>query len=139
MNKPVPVVIAPLLVVCSERALAPISQVEAAAPVRLSAPALVSARIPEVVVLSVKLPDVELIVLVVPVRSMELPVPALLKRARATVVEALVADRSSTAALPLVTAAAVETVATGVVVAVDETDSTSAAFTSETVEPERVQ
>ena len=57
MNSPVPVVIAPLPVVCRLRVLAPMSQVLAAAPVRLRAPAEVTARVPEVVVLRVSGPE----------------------------------------------------------------------------------
>lgn len=53
---PVPVVMAPLLAVWIESVFAPMSHVEAAAPVRLSAPADVTARVPEVVVRNVSGP-----------------------------------------------------------------------------------
>ncbi len=50
VSKPVPVVIAPLFVVCNDSVLLPMSHVEAAAPVILSAPAEVRLSVPEVVV-----------------------------------------------------------------------------------------
>jgi len=58
VNNPVPVVMAPLPVVCKDKVLLPMSQVEAAAPVRFKAPAEVTARVPEVAVAMVKFPEV---------------------------------------------------------------------------------
>ena len=74
---PLPKVTAPLLVVCTERVLAPMSQVEAAAPVRFSAPAEVSARVPDVVVETVRFPEVESMLLVpAPLSEIAAEVPA---------------------------------------------------------------
>ena len=56
LTVPVPVVMAPLLVVCNERV--PFTfHVLAEAPVRFNAPALVTAKVPDVVVDSVSGPD----------------------------------------------------------------------------------
>lgn len=77
VNRPVPVVMAPPLVVWIERVLAPMSQVEVEAPVKFSAPAEVNARVPEVVVDIVKLPEVESMLLVpTPVREIAALEPA---------------------------------------------------------------
>src|ERR1700676_5146009 len=57
VSRPVPVVMAPLLVVCSDKVLLPMSPVEAAAPAKIKAPAEVIAIVPEVVVDKVNGPE----------------------------------------------------------------------------------
>ena len=69
-----PVVIAPLPVVCNDKVLAPMSQVEAAAPVKFKAPTLVRARMPEVAVDIVRLPDVLVQAEVPPEAKVSVPV-----------------------------------------------------------------
>lgn len=62
VNNPLPVVIGPLVVVCSDKVLLPISQVLAAAPVRFKAAALFRDKAPEVVVDSASGPAATVIV-----------------------------------------------------------------------------
>ena len=54
---PLPITMPPLLAVCNDKVLSPISQVEAAAPVRARAPAEDSERAPDVVVDKVNGPE----------------------------------------------------------------------------------